>query len=315
MKKSLSFQTFFTKHGVLCLAVISFVVFSLASEFFCNMRNVNMMLVNRVAVGFFAVACVPILAAGEFDISLGYQLGLTIMLGAWIGQYTESAAAIILFTICMSALLGAFKAFVVVNIKIPSIIATLGISTIYYGGTFVVSGGATISNCVPAIMKTMAKTKFLGINVTVWLFIAAALITYYLLEHTPFGKHLYAVGMSQKVSSLAGVRTKAVRFMSFVISGVLIGICGVVLLAQSGQGYTTTGPSYMLPGMSLAFFGITTHKTGIFNVPGVLLCWLLLSIVFNGISLLGAQFWLENLIYAVIMMVVVLTTTVKERIN
>lgn len=315
MKKAFSFQTFFTQYGVLSLAAISFLVFSFASEYFCNMRNVNLMLVNRVAVGFFAVACVPIMAAGEFDISLGFQLGLTIMLGAWIGQYTESMAVIILFTIGMSTLLGAIKAFVVVNLNISSMIATLGISTIFYGGTFVVSGGATISNCVPLIMKTLAKAKILEINVTVWLFVFAALITYYLLEHTPFGKHLYAVGLSKKVSALAGVRTKAVRFLSFVISGLLIGICGVVLLSQSGQGYTTTGPSYMLPGMSLAFFGITTHKNGVFNIPGVLLCWLLLSIVFNGISLLGAQFWFENMIYAVIMMMVVLTTTVKERAN
>lgn len=312
IKTNRTFHDWFGKFGVMACCLVLFTVFSLVSPYFFQPSNVNLLLLNQLAVGFFAVGSLLPLIVGEFDISLGYLIGLCIMMGAWFAQYVKDPVLIILFTMFISITMGVLKGFIVVYLKVPATISTLGIGTFYYGLTFAASNGSSITGQIPQEIMNFSKGSTLFINNGVWLFLILAVALYYVLEHTPLGKQMYAVGLSEEVSRLAGVRTKFLRFISFVIGSAFIGVCAVLLLGQSGNAYPDTGPSYLLPGMAAVFFSITTHKQGSFNVPGLLAGWLLMAIAFNGISLLGAPFWMEALINAIILIVVVLTTRIKS---
>ena len=209
-------KDFFTKYGVLSISILLFIFFSLASDVFLTWKNMGVIAVGQVIVGFFAMAALLPLIAGEFDISLGYMIGFTIMFGAMVARTGASAAVVMLSMLGIALLCGVFNGVVAVVLRVPSTISTLGIGMLFYGLTLSVNDGQAITGVVPEVMRTIVKTKFLGFNMSVWILIAFALLLYYLLEHTPFGKHIYEVGLSERVAYLAGVRTKFVRFMSFV---------------------------------------------------------------------------------------------------
>jgi len=305
--------SFFTRYGVLLITICIAIAFSLSSKVFLNLQNINMLLVGQVIVGFFAFAALAPLAAGEFDISLGNLMGFVIMFGATVARAKASPLAVLLSMIGMGIAGGVFNGFIAVTLRVPSTISTLGTGMLFYGFSMGINDGMAITASVPAIITSIAKTRFLGFNISVWILAIFALLFYYLLEHTPFGKNLYVVGLSEKVAYLAGIRTKMVRFMTFVIAGFFVSVGSIILLGQSGNAYPTTGPSYLLPGLAVVFFSITTHIPGRFNVPGVMASLLMLGVTFNGISILGAPFWTEAVVNGLILLIVVLTTNIEAR--
>lgn len=306
-------QSIFSRFGILLIMVVLFIIFTLASPVFLNWKNLNMLAVGRVITGFFALAAMLPLVAGEFDISLGYMLGMGVMIGAKVGQYTQSPLIIILSVLAATMLAGAFNGFVTVYLRIPSVVSTLGTGTMFYAVSLSLNDSLAITGTVPLCMIDFIKTKILNFNIAIWIFAVFALILFYILECAPFGKQLYAVGMSEKVSYLSGVRTKFVRFMSFVLASFYIGIGATILMCQAGNAYPTTGPSYLMSGLAVVFLSTTVHVPGRFNVPGIVQSLFMLGVLFNGISLLNAPFWTESLVNGFILITVVVTTEVFRR--
>ena len=300
-------------YGVIGVSLLLMVLFSFLSEFFLSWRNINMLATGQVIVGFFALGAMIPLAVGEFDISLGYMLGLTIMFGARLAEsglpIGLAFAAMILFAVA----LGAVNGIINVVLNVPSTISTLGVGTIFYGISLSMNNGSAINGVVPDAVLSMFRVKFLNLNITVWIFFICAASLYYIMEHTPLGKHIYAVGLSERVAYLAGIKTKLVRFAAFVLASFYIGVGGLITLARTGNAYPDTGPSYLLPGLAVVFFSITTHTTGRYNVPGMVASLIMLGITFNGISIMGAPFWTEAVVNGVILIIVVMSINTDAR--
>ncbi len=301
------------KYGILLITALLFAFFSFSGSYFCTIQNISIFIVGQVIVGFFALALLVPLVAGEFDISVGYMMGFCVMIGGKIGSMGVPVGITIVVTIGAGAVMGVANGLLSVTFKIPSTISTLGSGFVMYGLALACSDSKSISGCIPNQIINIACMKFLGFNVSIWLLIIVALLLYYVLEHTPFGKQIYAVGLSKRVAYLAGIRINLVRFMSFVIAGSIIGIGAFVALAQSGNAYPDTGPSYLMPGLAIVFLSITTHKVGRYNVPGIMASLLLMGIVFNGISIMGAPFWLQGVANSIILLAVVMLNNSDSR--
>lgn len=311
MKK---FKTnYFKNFGVLSIAVLMIIFFALTSNVFLSIKNIGIIAQGRVVVGFFGMAAMLPLIVGEFDISLGNMIGFIIMFGAMVARAGASPLVIVLSMLGIALVSGIVNAVICVVLKVPSTVSTMGLGMVFYGLSLSINNCNAITGVVPHEIKTLVTTKILNFNASVWILLIFAFILYYILEHTPLGKQMYAVGLSERVSYLAAIRTKFIRFLSFVIASFLIGISAVILLGQSGNAYPSTGPDYLLPGLAVVFFSITTHITGRFNVPGLIASLLMLGIMFNGVSLLGAPFWTESLVNGLILITIVLTTNIISK--
>lgn len=306
-------HSFFSRYGLLLIIVIFVVLFSVLSPAFLTARNWSALIVGQVAVACIALGAISPMIAGEFDFSVGYAIGLCVIVGGKTAQYTDSAAAVVLAVLGTGVIMGLLNGCISVLLHISSTVVTLGMGLVYYGVIMAISDGRTITGNVPEILKVIAKTKFLNFNISVWLIVAAAMILFYVLEHTPFGKNVYAVGLSERAAYLSGVQTKLVKIITFVMCDLFIAMGGLFLLGQAGSAAPNTGPSYQLPAYAVAFLSITTHKPGKFNVPGLLLSILMLAIGFNGLSLLGGPFWLESVFNGIILIVAILTTKSDTR--
>jgi ribose transport system permease protein len=126
------------------------------------------------------------------------------------------------------------------------------------------------------------------------------------LEQTPFGRKLYAVGGSERVAFLAGIRTGLLKIAAFALAGLLIGIGAIFALGQNGAANAGFGPELLLPAYAAAFLGVTTYRPGYYNIPGAVIAILLMAVGFNGLNLLGAPFWVQPIFNGTVLVVAVI---------
>ena len=303
----------FSRYGILSIIVLFVICFSLASPAFMTARNWSSLIVGQVAVACIALGAICPMIAGEFDFSVGYTIGLLAIIGANTAQHTDSAVLVIASVLLSGILIGLINGCISVLLRISSTVVTLGMGLVYYGVNMAISDGRTITGNIPEILKVIAKTKFLNFNLSVWIIVVMALVLWYVMERTPFGKQIYAVGLCERAAYLSGIRTKFTKILSFALCDVCIAMGALVLLGQAGSAAPNTGPSYQLSAYAVCFLSITTHKAGKFNIPGLMLSILMLAIGFNGLSLLGGPFWMESVFNGIILIVAILTTKSDAR--
>jgi ribose transport system permease protein len=200
-----------------------------------------------------------------------------------------------------------------VRFQISSFIATLGTGILLSGFTLGLSGGQVIFSGIPPLITQIGQESFLGLGITVWLTAIVALALLYLTEHTPFGRKLYAIGGSERVAFLAGIRVGLLKIVAFAIAGLLVAIGTVFNLGQSGAANPGFGPELLLPAYAAAFLGVTTYRPGYYNIPGAMAAILLLAVGFNGLNLLGAPFWVQPIFNGTVLIVAVITARVEAR--
>src|SRR3954452_6314805 len=301
------------RYATVLLLGVLIVVFGVATDKFLTTQNWQNLLVTQAVVACVALAAILPLVAGEFDLSLGYLLGVLAMLGAYLAKHGGDASIVILAMLAGGLFIGLVDGVLTVYFKISSFIATLGVGILLSGVTLGLSGGQVLFSGIPQALTNLGKGSFLGVGTTVWLALVLALILLYVLEHTPFGRRLYAVGGSERVAFLAGVRTGLVKLAAFGAAGLLVGIGAIFALGQSGAANPGFGPDLLLPAYAAAFLGVTTYRPGYYNVPGTIVAIILLAVGFNGLNLLGAPFWVQPIFNGAVLLIAVITARAEAR--
>jgi ribose transport system permease protein len=235
------------------------------------------------------------LACGEFDLSIAQNLGLSAtMAGALMVKSGLSPVVAIILTLGAGATIGAVNGALVAVGGVNSFIATLGTTSILLALTQIVSDNQFIGP-VPDSFRSIASGEPLGIPiVTVYCLLLAAL-AWYVLEHTPVGRRIYATGAGADAARLAGVRTTRYVFGTFVACGVIASVAGVLVVAKIGTVSPDIGPPYLLPAFAACFLGTTQLKPGRFNIWGTVLALYLLATGVKGLQLAGGQLWITDL--------------------
>jgi ribose transport system permease protein len=302
-----------SRYATLLLLGVLVVVFSITSSRFLTAENWQNLLVTQSVVACLALAAILPLVAGEFDLSLGYLVGILAMLGAYLAKQGGGTVEVVAAMIAGGLLVGLINGVLTVYFKISSFIATLGVGIVLSGGTLGLSNGQVLFSNIPSSLTNLGKGQFLGVGTTVWLALLLAGALLYVLEHTPFGRRLYAVGGSERVAFLAGVRTGLVKIAAFAGGGLLVAVGAIFALGQSGAANPGFGADLLLPAYAAAFLGVTTYRPGYYNVPGAIVAIILLAVGFNGLNLLGAPFWVQPIFNGAVLLLAVITARAESR--
>lgn len=252
-----------------------------------------------------ALAALIPLACGCFDISVAQLVGTSaVVAGSLMSKSGVSPELAFAITLAFGLGVGAINGFVVARIGVDSLIATLGMSSILLA----LSGLLTKYQFVgpfPDSFKQIVSGDVAGIPmITVYMAIVAVIV-WYLLEHTPLGRRIFATGAGEDAARLAGVRTARYKFGAFLASGFLASLAGLLLAAKIGQVGPTVGPEYLLPAFAACFLGTTQFKPGRFNVLGTILALYLLATGVTGLQLVGGELWITDLFNGVALIVAV----------
>ena len=283
------------RHSLLLLIVALFIVFSIAApNTFPTVPNLRGLALGQAVALMLALSVLLVTVVGEFDLSVGYTLGLSAVLTAKLsGDGGMSVPLVIAISLSVGALIGLINGVLVTRLKVVSLIATLGVGLAVSGITVGVSGGRTLSGNIPDAFGDLARTEILGIASAVWIALLVALALYIVLTKTPLGSKIYATGGSQQVARMVGIRTQVLKCAMFAAAGALAALAGVIQLGLAGAANPSFGSNLLLPAFAAVFLGSTTVRPGFFNVVGTIMAVILLAVGFSGLTLLGAPFWVE----------------------
>jgi ribose transport system permease protein len=301
----------FHRHSILLLICVLSVVFSImAPETFPTMANLQGLALQNSVATLLALAVLLVVVVGEFDLSVGYTLGLSAVLSAKLtSELGVSVPLTILATLVVGTLVGLASGLLVAHLKVVSLIATLGVGLAVSGVTVGVSGGRTISQNIPDFFSNLIQTKVLGLAAVVWIVLAVAALMYVVLTKTPAGSKIYATGGSERVAEMVGIRVPLLKCAMFALAGATAALAGMMQLGLAGAANPSFGANLLLPAFAAVFLGSTTVRPGFFNVTGTLLAVILLAVGFSGLSLLGAPFWLQPVFNGVALIVGVILSS------
>ena len=307
------------RYSGLYLGVLLVVVFSVVSpETFATVSNARVVAASSAIAGILTLAVVVSMAAGTFDISLAANMTFSIcLLGSLVTDQGLAWPLAVVVTVVAGALIGAANAVVITRFGVEPIVATLGMSSVLAALSFWVADGQTIllEGVAPSFTDA-GSASIASVPITVFYLVGLAVVLWFLLEHTPFGRYLYAIGSNAQAARLAGIKVMRLQALTLMLTGALAALAGVVLTMQLGAASFGAGSPYLLPAFAAAFLGSTQILPGRFNVRGTIVALYLLAIAVKGLQLSFPELpWIKDLVSGLVLIVAVSITAraVKQR--
>lgn len=304
------------RFGLLALMLIAIVLFGLLQpDSFATWDNVQAILGSQSTLIVLSLALMVPLIAGNFDLSVGANAIASGILAAGMMANNEwgllaSTAAALVFAV----FIGVVNGYLVAYRGLNGLIATLGTATVLTGLISSYTDDQAITKNISSTLTDIGIGNFLGIPTLAVIALVVAMIVGYVITQTPVGRRLTAIGSSSSAARLVGVRVSRITFLSFVVSGLLAGIAGMMIVAQQGSGNpAVNGVALLLPALAAVYLGASTLFPGQFNVPGTVLGLLFVAVIVSGLTLSGAEPWVESVVNGAALIIAVGASTTFRR--
>lgn len=294
-------------YGLVILTVLLILLFSiLLPATFPTLLNLRSIISDKAIILLLSLGVMIPMSAGRIDLTVGYGIVLwhilAISLQTMFGFPWPMA---VLTVLALGAAMGMLNGLLVEVARIDSFIATLGTGTILYALALWHTGGRQIVGVVPDQFYALNSTMVFGLPITGFYVLAIAVVMWLVYEYLPLGRYLYAIGASPKAAALNGIPVRKFVMGSFIASGVMTALAGVLLAAKLRIGQASVGLEYLLPALVGAFLGSTTIKPGRVNVWGTMVGVIILAVGISGIQQFGGSFWVEPLFNGVTLLVAI----------
>jgi ribose transport system permease protein len=285
------------RYGAVFVLVVMIAVFvGIEPSTFATGGNVIQILNQSALTAIVSMGLTFVLAAGDFDLSIGYVTSFCGVLAAGFIQWDGLAIPIaIVLVMAVGALIGLTNGLIVTRIGVNPLITTLGVGTIVVGINYALTGGDPVVINNPMSFIALTFDKFLGLPYPVYVMAGVAILLWIVLNRTVLGQSIQAVGGNAEAARLSGIRVDRVRITAFVIAGVCAGVTGILLTSLTGSGAVDGGDSYLLSAFAASFFGSAVLRDGQFHIVGTMLGVLTVSVGFNAMALLGLNTYYQYL--------------------
>jgi ribose transport system permease protein len=280
---------------------------SLKPDLFLTASTFRLTLGEGVVTAVLALAFLVPLAAGTYDLSVGAMLGLSLVTVNWFAANTDAPIALVcLGAVLLCCLAGLLSGILVVRFRVNSLIATLGVSQLLSAVALKVSNNRQIYGAFSGWFADLGIANPLGIPMVVIYLLGLALVVWFVLEHTPTGRYLFAVGGNPEAARLAGLNTNLLVYGSLVASAGIAGLGGVIYAMRVGVYSADVGPGLLFPALAAVFFGASQFSRRP-NVWGTLVAYFALAFGVKGLQLSfgPGTFWIQPLFQGTALLIAV----------
>lgn len=294
--------------------IVLFSVLGSTGSTFTSGANVKVILGSYSVTGVIALAMVIPLVGGYFDVSVAAVSGMaSIAMASAIGDHGASVLVGILVALGVGLIAGIINGALVAGLRLNGLVVTLGTYTLIGGLIQLYTKGTSISSGLPASLSQWSAKEWLGVPRPFIVLILVAIVVWYGLMHTPYGRKLEGVGSNPVAARLVGIRVNWLVFCSYMASATLAGVAGVILTSTSGVGNPTAGASYLFPSLAAVFIGSTAIRPGRYNVWGTMFGVFVVAVAVDGFTLLGAQAWVSEVFNGGALVIAVAVSTLMGR--
>lgn len=284
----------------LIVLIVAMIIFTLLNDRFILATNLSLMTQQTVIVGTLAIAQTLIIMTAGIDLSIGAILVFGQMMMANLAVTAEAsnvagfglpAPLAIVIGILIAVAAGGANGFLIVRLKLPPFIVTLGTLSVFTALTLILFKARTIQGPeMPELLKVMGTTFEVGpfrVMTGVLVMLGLYALFAYILRNTAWGTHIYAVGDDPEAAELSGIDTKKVLFGVYAVAGLIMGIAAWITIGRVGSASPNVAPNINLESITAVVIGGTSLFGGRGTMIGTLLGALIVTVVENGLALAG----------------------------
>ncbi|MBB5553251.1 ABC transporter permease [Rhizobium lentis] len=287
--------------------------FAFANQYFMTWLNWLNLVRQSSINGILAIGVTFVILTKGIDLSVGSVMALAGMIAASL--VTETNEKFVLFGIfaglAAGAGLGLVNGVLVAAVKVPPFVVTLGMLSVARGLTLIFSEGRPIPNLSDPF-KWIGSGQIMYIPVPIVILFVVFLIGWTVLNYTTFGRYVYAVGGNEKAARTSGISTKVIVGATYVISGLLAGLAGLVLTARTTAALPQAGIGYELDAIAAVVIGGTSLAGGRGSLLGTLIGALIIGTINNGMDLMGVSSYYQQVLKGTIIVVAVIADQIRK---
>ena len=281
--------------------VALFVVLVALNPAYFSLQTLAMIFASSQILCLLALGATLVMLTRNIDVSVGSTVGLcAIAVGVALNNGYGLATAIA-FALAIGALAGAFNGLLVVGLRIPAIVATLGTLGLYRGVMVLWTGGKWIEG-LPDSLKSLSEPAFIGVSPLGWLVLALLLAGGWLLSRTAFGRDFYAVGDNLAAARQLGVAVNRTRMLAFTLNGMLAACAGIVFAAQIGFVPNQTGSGLEMKAIAACVLGGISLLGGTGTLLGAFLGAFFLTQIDTVLVLFRLPAWWNDFIAGLVLL-------------
>ena len=280
------------------LALIGF--FLIFAPNFANPANLLNVVKDTTFLAIMALGFALAFTVAELDLSVAEVASLCAVVAGWLVHAGHNPALAVAVSLALGLGLGVFNGVGVTVLRVPSLIVTLGTAAIARGVAFMITEGISFVGRWPTSFTGLARGTTFGIaNLLYWL-VGATVFSYVLLKWTRTGAHMTATGEADEVARLAGISTGRMKRIGLALSGLFAGMAAFLLTANLSSAAPNMAGDYFLYSIAAVLLGMTMFEPGRPNIPGTIFAALVLKVLGNGLVLLGAAYYYQEIVLGII---------------
>lgn len=309
-----SMINFLVRYGVLLIFAVLLITFWTTVPGFGSANNIVSIFQAQAVAGIAALGMTLAAVVGDLDLSVGATAGLSVTVAAMtMISFNLTGGTALIFCILAGVIVGSANAILIVVLKIPDLLATLGMMFTVQGLKKWLTDGQTLTTGMRLPSGRVVKGKFthsfaaidgnnvLGVPISVWIFVIIGILVWVFLEKTRYGRVFYAVGGNPEAARLAGARVSRYRFGAYLMSGVLAAVAGIILASRLRQGDVTAGDSALLDAVAMTLIGYAVLGAKKPNALGTFVGALFIGTILQGLTQIGLSYYTQDLIKGLVL--------------
>ena len=272
---------------LVAVALAIFLVNSFASPYFLDPWNLSDATFNFTEKAMIAFAMALVIISGEIDLSVASIIALTSTVMGYAVQLGFDTPALVMIGLATGLLCGAFNGLLVTGLGLPSIVVTIGTMSLFRGLSFLILGDQAFTGYPASFYWFGQGYVWWVFSFEFCLFVVLAVIYGIVLHKTNFGRAVYAIGNNQTAALFSGVRVGRVKFVLFLLTGLMAAIASICLTARLGSTRPSIALGWELEVVTMVVLGGVNILGGSGTIPGVVLAALIMGMVTFGFGLLN----------------------------
>ena len=302
-----SISTLFTVIGALIVLII---FFALSSPYFLSVKNFLNIGLYAAIVGCISCSVTFVNISGMIDISVGSQIAVVAMVCSVVSRAGAPWPLVVLSGLAAGLLCGSINGFFVTVFKLNAFITTIATMQTLRGVAYLISNGQSLPISDRAF-TFIGRGYVLGLPLSLLIMAVAYIVFHIIAKYTTFGRQVYMIGGNAQASFLAGVKVNSMRFRIYLLNGLMAGVAGVLLAAQTGAGMPNAAANYNMTALSAVILGGAALTGGKGTIFGTFLGSMVIAVLQNGMTLLSVGSYWQDIIVGLVLIVSVAIDAIK----
>lgn len=290
-------------YGILVTFVVLFVALSVTTPAFLTQQNLLNIVFQTAPLAIAACGVTIVIISGGFDLSIGAVFAFAGVIAAYVAVHVDPVLGLIA-GLLVGPIIGAINGIAILVLRIHSFLATLAMSLMVRALGVMITGGFLLAVDDNAFLE-LGNGRVLGIRTPIVLCVAVALVCWFLLSRTAFGRYVYAIGGNEEAARLSGVRVGRVKVAAFALCGACASLAGIVAASRAGTGQTGVGVGMELSAIAAVVIGGTSILGGEGAIWRTILGVFLLALINNAFNILDVPTYYRDLVTGALILVAV----------